>query len=125
MSATPAPGPVAEPTSTHKKKHRGSRPRPVPRRTCIACRTSAPKRAFVRVVRTPAGQVMIDPTGKQSGRGASVCGTRACWEKALAGTLLDRALKVSVREEDRAALRAYLATLPPDGETHNGGEASA
>jgi predicted RNA-binding protein YlxR (DUF448 family) len=117
MSATPTAGPAAGAISTQsKKKRRGPRPRPVPQRTCIACRTTAPKRAFVRVVRTPTGEVMIDPTGKRSGRGASVCGTRACWEKALAGTLLDRALKVQVREEDRAALRAFVATLPSDPE---------
>ncbi len=109
MSATPTPG-----ATSHQKKRRGPRPRPVPQRTCIACRTTAPKRAFVRVVRTPTGEVMIDPTGKKSGRGASVCGTRACWEKVMAGTLLDRALKVEVREEDRAALRAFVATLPPE-----------
>jgi predicted RNA-binding protein YlxR (DUF448 family) len=114
MSATPTPGAVAGTTKTAKKTKRGPRPKHVPQRTCIACRTSAPKRSFVRVVRTPAGEVVVDPTGKKSGRGASICGTRACWEKALAGTLLDRALRVQVRDADRAALRAYLATLPAE-----------
>jgi predicted RNA-binding protein YlxR (DUF448 family) len=114
MSATPTPGAVAGTPKTTKKTKRGPRPKHVPQRTCIACRTSAPKRSFVRVVRTPAGEVVVDPTGKKSGRGASICGTRACWEKALAGTLLDRALRVQVRDADRAALRAYLATLPAE-----------
>ena len=84
----------------------------MPQRTCIACRTAAPKRSFVRVVRTPTGEVVVDPTGKKSGRGASICGTRACWEKALAGSLLDRALRVQTRDDDRAVLRAFAATLP-------------
>lgn len=117
MSMTPTPGTVAGTAKTpppRKKAKRGPRPKHVPQRTCIACRTSAPKRSFVRVVRTPAGEVVVDPTGKKSGRGASICGTRACWEKALAGTLLDRALRIQVRAEDRAALRAYLATLPEE-----------
>jgi uncharacterized protein len=102
--------------SSPKRKRRGPRPKHVPQRTCIACRTTAPKRAFVRVVRTPTGEVMIDPTGKKSGRGASVCGTRACWEKVMAGNgaLLDRALRVEMRPEDRAGLQAFVATLPED-----------
>src|SRR6185503_12867350 len=97
-----------------KKRTRGPRPKHVPQRTCIACRTAAPKRSFVRVVRTPTGEVVVDPTGKKSGRGASICGTRACWEKALAGSMLDRALRVSVSDEDRVALRAFMMTLPDD-----------
>jgi predicted RNA-binding protein YlxR (DUF448 family) len=92
----------------------------VPRRTCIACRTAAPKRSFVRVVRTPTGAVQIDPTGKVSGRGASICGTRACWTKALSGGVLERALRVEVSADDRAALVAYLETLPVDGEAATG-----
>ena len=119
MSTVPTSGPAAG--ARPSKKKQAPRPRHVPQRTCIACRTTAPKRAFVRVVRTPTGEVVIDPTGKKSGRGASVCGTRACWEKALAGTLLDRALRVQVREDDRTALRAFLAALPPDDEATGDG----
>jgi predicted RNA-binding protein YlxR (DUF448 family) len=113
MSTASVPG-RAPGTTGAKKSKRGPRPKHVPRRTCIACRTAAPKRSFVRVVRTPTGEVVVDPTGKKSGRGASICGTRACWEKALAGSLLDRALRVQVRDDDRAALRAFAATLPAE-----------
>ena len=56
--------------------------------------------------------VQIDPTGKQSGRGAYLCRARTCWEKALKGALLDRALKTSVNREELAALRAFAADLP-------------
>lgn len=112
---TPAPpGQTVGPPT--KKSKRGPRPKHVPRRTCIACRTAAPKRSFVRVVRTPAGAVLVDPTGKLSGRGASICGTRACWTKALTGALLDRALRAEVSADDRASLSAFLETLPEDGE---------
>jgi predicted RNA-binding protein YlxR (DUF448 family) len=113
MSATPAPSQVPGAIRKTKSK-RGPRPKHVPQRTCIACRTAAPKRSFVRVVRTTDGAVLVDPTGKRSGRGASICGTRACWEKALAGSLLDRALRVEVRADDRAALRTFAATLPAE-----------
>ncbi|MEK7860912.1 MAG: YlxR family protein, partial [Chloroflexota bacterium] len=44
---------------------RGSRP--LPRRTCVACRTERAKRELVRVVRAPGGGgLTVDPRGKAS-----------------------------------------------------------
>lgn len=105
------PAPAQPAGRLPSKKRRGPRPKHVPQRTCIACRTNAPKRALVRVVRTSLGHVVIDPTGKLSGRGASICGTRSCWQRALTGQLLDRALRITIAGEDRATLEAYMATL--------------
>ncbi|MFA5308584.1 MAG: YlxR family protein [Dehalococcoidales bacterium] len=77
-----------------------SNARPVPQRTCAACRQVKDKRALVRLVRTPAGKVEIDATGKKEGRGAYLCRESACWEKALKGTCLEHALKGSVSRGD-------------------------
>src|SRR4051812_47294561 len=79
-----------------KAKQKAPRPKHIPQRTCIACRTVESKRGLVRVVRTPAGTVEIDPTGKKSGRGAYVCRSRSCWEKALKGKALETALKTTL-----------------------------
>ncbi|NJN97822.1 MAG: YlxR family protein [Anaerolineales bacterium] len=57
------------------------RPKHKPQRTCIICREVKDKRDLIRVVRTPAGQLMIDPTGKANGRGAYLCRQTGCWEK--------------------------------------------
>ena len=57
------------------------KPRKVSNRTCVACRASDEKSWFVRIVRTPDGHVVIDPTGKANGRGAYLCAKLA----ALAG----------------------------------------
>jgi uncharacterized protein len=94
---------------------RGSRPRHVPQRTCIACRQTGAKRELVRVVRTPDGSVTIDPTGKLSGRGAYLCTSPACWQSALKhrGSLA-RALKVDIIPEDHLlfeTLTAYAQRL--------------
>lgn len=67
-----------------------------PIRTCVACRTPAPKRGLMRVVRTPGGNVEIDPTGKKVGRGAYLCRSVACVQMALKAKKLDRVLKVSL-----------------------------
>jgi predicted RNA-binding protein YlxR (DUF448 family) len=122
MTKTTAASSTTASAATAPKKKRGPRPKHIPQRTCIVCRTTQPKRAFVRIVRTPTGEVVIDPTGKKSGRGASVCGTRACWTRALAGMVLDRALRIDVRPDDRAALSAYTATLP-ETDSSDGAEA--
>lgn len=87
------------------------RRRHVPQRTCVVCRTERAKRELVRVVRTPGGTIKVDATGKTSGRGAYLCVDPACWHKAVDGQSLDRALKTTLTDEDRALLRAYVQAL--------------
>jgi predicted RNA-binding protein YlxR (DUF448 family) len=58
------------------------------------------KNALIRVVRTPAGEIVCDPTGKLAGRGAYLCGEQRCLERVRKGHLLDRALKVKLDEEN-------------------------
>lgn len=71
----------------------------VPVRTCIGCRTAQPKRAMLRIVRTPEGEVLPDPTGKTSGRGAYICYSQQCLQLALSGKRLERALGCEVKKE--------------------------
>lgn len=79
---------------------------------CVACRSHDAKRGLYRIVRTPEGVVEPDPTGRRNGRGAYLCGQRACWEKALASGILARALNVEIDTETENGLRRYAATLP-------------
>ncbi len=90
------------------------RPRRVPQRTCVACREVQAKRQLVRVVRTPEGEVVVDLTGRQNGRGAYVHQARECWETALKRGALERALKTSIGPEARRALEEYASALPPE-----------
>jgi uncharacterized protein len=95
-------------------KRQPGRPRHVPQRTCVGCRTTAAKRGFVRVVRRPDGHVVVDPTGKANGRGAYVCASPSCWEVALKRGRLAQSLRVTIAEEDRQALADYGRSLQPD-----------
>jgi hypothetical protein len=79
----------------------------VPQRTCVACRQVLGKRQLVRVVRGPNGTVAVDPTGKANGRGAYLHNQKSCWEQALKTGALDRALKVTISDADRATLHAH------------------
>ena len=85
-----------------------SRPRPrhVPQRTCVVCRSTASKRTLTRLVRTPDEGVQIDPTGNRNGRGAYLCDQRTCWDRALDSDVLANALRTSLTDEDRERIRA-------------------
>ena len=74
------------------------RVRHVPQRQCVACRQMRPKRELIRVVRTPAGEVRVDATGKVSGRGAYVCPTSECAEIAVRERRLQHVLEVPIPE---------------------------
>ncbi len=67
-------------------------------RTCVGCGEESPKRALLRVIRTPAGEVRYDPTGKANGRGAYVCARRSCVEAAKKKKSFSRALKAEAPE---------------------------
>ena len=82
------------------------RRRNVPRRTCVGCREVLEKRGLTRVVRGPHG-VAIDPSGKAPGRGAYVHEQRACWDRALKGSL-SKALRIELTEKELDELSAYV-----------------
>lgn len=104
--------PASQPPT--KKPKQPQRQRHVPQRTCIVCRQVRPKRELIRVVRTPAGHIELDPTGKKSGRGAYLCARRSCWEPALHQGRLEREFEMAIPDEDRPSLEAYLDSLPPE-----------
>lgn len=70
-----------------------------PMRMCVACRQMTPKRQLLRVVRTPENDIRPDPTGKLSGRGAYLCKSAQCLERAKKTRALDRALEHKVGDE--------------------------
>ncbi len=71
----------------------------IPERSCMACREKKEKGALIRVIRTPEGEVLLDATGRANGRGAYLCKSRACVEKAYKTRALERALKSAVPQE--------------------------
>jgi predicted RNA-binding protein YlxR (DUF448 family) len=78
----------------------------VPQRQCVACRQVRPKRELIRVVRTPGGDVRVDRTGKISGRGAYVCPSGDCADRALRERQLEHALEVTIPETVAEEIRA-------------------
>ncbi len=77
-------------------------------RMCVGCREMKEKKSLIRVVRSPEGDVSLDPTGKKSGRGAYVCRDGDCLARALKQRQLERQLQADVGPEVSAALQAAL-----------------
>lgn len=103
--------------TTKRAKPKGPRPKHVPQRTCVACRSTDAKRTLIRLVRTPEGEVAVDPTGKRAGRGAYLCARVRCWERGVNEKTLVRALRLdSLSDENRAALLRYADERVPIGD---------
>ena len=66
---------------------------------CVACRQMQDKKALLRVVRLPEGGAAVDLTGRMNGRGAYLCRSEACLNKALRSRALERALETPLTEE--------------------------
>ena len=71
----------------------------IPVRQCVGCREMVPKKELLRVIRTPEENVVLDSTGKQNGRGAYLCKSLECFQKARKSKGLERSLKVAIPEE--------------------------
>lgn len=104
--------PTTQTAKPARKPRRAPRPRHVPQRTCVACKQVRPKRELLRIVRTPQGHVELDPTGKKAGRGTYLCARRSCWDLALKKHRLEHEFEVTLDPADRAALEAFVETLP-------------
>ncbi len=87
--------------------------KPFPERSCVVCHERRPKRELVRIVQTPEG-VQVDPSGKMHGRGAYLCERVSCWERAIQGSALSKALRTELTDEDRTRL---LQAKPSAGKT--------
>ena len=87
------------------------KPRKIPQRQCVGCREMKDKRVLLRIVRTPEGEILLDSTGKKSGRGAYVCPDPECLKKARRSKALERAFNTAIPPEVYDALEGQMVTL--------------
>ena len=80
----------------------------IPMRKCTGCGESKPKKELVRVLKTVDEQIVIDLTGKMNGRGAYICHSEQCLNKAIKTKAIERSLGVAVSDEVYEALKVEL-----------------
>lgn len=71
----------------------------VPLRQCIGCGEMKGKKDMMRVLKTAENEICLDITGKKNGRGAYVCRSRECLQKARKNKGLERSFKMSIPKE--------------------------
>lgn len=83
----------------------------VPMRKCVGCQEMKSKKEMIRVIRTSEGEFLLDATGKKNGRGAYICPSKNCLEKAVKNKGLERSFKQSIPREVYEALEKEMEIL--------------
>ena len=81
----------------------------IPIRQCLGCNEHKPKAEMIRVVRSPEGEISLDTKGKKSGRGAYVCYSVKCLNKARKSKRIERALDCTIGEDIYDEMETRLA----------------
>lgn len=68
----------------------------IPMRQCIGCQEMKNKKEMLRVIKTPEEEIVLDATGRKNGRGAYVCFSRECLDKAVKNRGLERSLRTKI-----------------------------
>ncbi|HAE56322.1 MAG: YlxR family protein [Ruminococcus sp.] len=71
----------------------------IPMRMCLGCGEMKPKRELIRVVKSKEGDISLDLTGKKSGRGAYICKSVECFEKARKARKFERSFSCMISED--------------------------
>ena len=82
--------------------------RKIPQRRCTGCGEHFAKNELIRVLRTPEGEIIIDFTGKKSGRGAYICKKLECFRKARRQKRLEASLECQIPDEVYSRLEEEL-----------------
>ena len=91
------------------------KPKKIPMRMCVGCREMKEKRDLIRIVGTPDGEAVLDPTGKRSGRGAYVCRQAECLKRSIRQKQLERQLEITLTPEIIDALTTEMDRLGTEG----------
>ena len=70
----------------------------IPMRMCLGCNEMKPKMELIRVVRSPEGDISLDFKGKAAGRGAYICRSAECLEKARKARRFEKSFSCKIEE---------------------------
>lgn len=71
----------------------------VPMRKCVGCGEMKNKREMMRVLKTAENEFVLDATGKKNGRGAYLCFSKECFDKAVKSKGLERSFKHAIPKD--------------------------
>lgn len=71
----------------------------IPMRQCIGCGEMKSKKEMMRVLKDAEGNISFDVTGKKNGRGAYLCISGECLQKAKKNKGIERSFRMSIPAE--------------------------
>lgn len=71
----------------------------IPMRMCLGCNEMKPKKELMRVVKSPEGEISLDFTGKKNGRGAYVCRSGECFNKARKARRFEKSFSCRIDDD--------------------------
>ncbi|MDE6015199.1 MAG: YlxR family protein [Acetatifactor sp.] len=84
----------------------------IPLRQCVGCGEMKSKKEMLRVLKAAEDdRICLDTSGKKNGRGAYVCKSRECLQKARKNKGLERSFKMSIPNEVYDALEKEFDEL--------------
>ena len=87
----------------------------IPQRTCVVCRMQKNKNELLRIVKNKENIIKVDGNGKEPGRGAYICYSMECLEKAKKSKRLEKALEIKIEDEVYEQIKNVI-------ENKNGGD---
>lgn len=85
--------------------------RKIPMRMCVGCREMKIKKELIRIVRSPEGILALDTTGKKPGRGAYICPNINCFNEAIKGKRIQKALEQELSPDIQKSIKEQIESL--------------
>lgn len=83
----------------------------IPMRKCVGCQEMKGKKEMIRILRTEQEGIILDATGRKNGRGAYICRSGECLEKAIKNRGVERSLKMSIPQEVYDSLKKEIEKI--------------
>ncbi len=90
------------------------KPKKIPMRMCLGCGEMKPKMELIRVVRSPGGEIGLDFKGKAAGRGAYICRSTECLEKARKARRFEKSFSCKIEDSVYEVMTDELGKEPQD-----------
>ncbi len=79
-----------------------------PMRKCLGCGELKDKSELIRIVKTKEDEFFVDKSGKKNGRGAYICDSSNCFDKAMRNKGIERSFKKAIPAEIYSQLKEEL-----------------
>ncbi|MBP3831768.1 MAG: YlxR family protein [Clostridia bacterium] len=74
----------------------------------MGCNSKKDKNELIRIVKNNKNEITVDKTGKLEGRGAYICNSMECLEKAIKSRRIEKAIEAKISDEIFEQLKSLI-----------------